>query len=138
NQIPALLLATATALVVTRVSTNGNLSSDITGPLLQYPRLLFIAAATIFLLGFTPINFFLTTAIALFLAISGYMLHKQQKEPKDVPEEELVEEDSESMKSSENVINLLSIDPIEFEFGYALIPLVDASQGGDLLDRIVM
>ncbi len=42
------------------------------------------------------------------------------------------------MKSSENVINLLNIDPIEFEFGYALIPLVDASQGGDLLDRIVM
>lgn len=138
NQIPALLLATATGLVVTRVSTDGNLSSDITGQLLQYPRLLFIAAATIFLLGFTPINFFLTTAIALFLAISGYMLLQQQKEPEDVPEEELVEEDSESMKSSENVINLLSIDPIEFEFGYALIPLVDASQGGDLLDRIVM
>lgn len=138
NQIPALLLATATGLVVTRISTDGNLSSDITGQLLQYPRLLFIAAATIFLLGFTPINFFLTTAIALFLAISGYMLLQQQKEPKDVPEEELVEEDSESMKSSENVINLLSIDPIEFEFGYALIPLVDASQGGDLLDRIVM
>lgn len=138
NQIPALLLATATGLVVTRISTDGNLSSDITGQLLQYPRLLFIAATTIFLLGFTPINFFLTTAIALFLAISGYMLLQQQKEPKDVPEEELVEEDSESMKSSENVINLLSIDPIEFEFGYALIPLVDASQGGDLLDRIVM
>ena len=138
NQIPALLLATATGLVVTRISTDGNLSSDITGQLLQYPRLLFIAAATIFLLGFTPINFFLTTAIALFLAISGYMLLQQQKEPEDVPEEELVEEDSESMKSSENVINLLSIDPIEFEFGYALIPLVDASQGGDLLDRIVM
>lgn len=138
NQIPALLLATATGLVVTRIATDGNLSSDITGQLLQYPRLLFIAAATIFLLGFTPINFFLTTAIALFLAISGYMLLQQQKEPKDVPEEELVEEDSESMKSSENVINLLSIDPIEFEFGYALIPLVDASQGGDLLDRIVM
>ncbi len=47
------------------------------------------------MLGFTPINFFLTTAIALFLAISGYMLLQQQKEPKDVPEEELVEEDSE-------------------------------------------
>lgn len=138
NQIPALLLATATGIVVTRVSTDGNLSSDITDQLLQYPRLLFIAAATIFMLGFTPINFFLTTAIALFLAISGYMLLQQRKEQEEVPEEELVEEDSESMKSNENVISLLSIDPIEFEFGYALIPLVDASQGGDLLDRIVM
>ena len=42
------------------------------------------------------------------------------------------------MKSPENVINLLNMDPIEFEFGYALIPLADANQGGDLLDRIVM
>ena len=39
------------------------------------------------------------------------------------------------MKSPESVVNLLSIDPIEFEFGYGLIPLVDANQGGDLLDR---
>ena len=42
------------------------------------------------------------------------------------------------MKSPENVINLLNVDPIEFEFGYGLIPLVDAAQGGDLLDRVVM
>ena len=33
---------------------------------------------------------------------------------------------------------LLNVDPIEFEFGYGLIPLADANQGGDLLDRIVM
>src|SRR5690625_5305073 len=42
------------------------------------------------------------------------------------------------MKAPENVINLLNMDPIEFEFGYGLIPIVDASQGGDLLDRVVM
>ena len=42
------------------------------------------------------------------------------------------------MKSPESVVNLLNMDPIEFEFGYGLIPLVDANQGGDLLDRIVM
>ena len=42
------------------------------------------------------------------------------------------------LKSPENVVNLLNIDPIEFEFGYGLIPLVDATQGGDLLDRVVM
>ena len=42
------------------------------------------------------------------------------------------------MKSPESVVNLLNVDPIEFEFGYGLIPLVDATQGGDLLDRVVM
>ena len=48
------------------------------------------------------------------------------------------QEVSDEMKSPESVVNLLSMDPIEFEFGYGLIPLVDTNQGGDLLDRIVM
>src|SRR5699024_7429988 len=59
----------------------------------------------------------------------------EQEEP-DIEEAEQTE--ASSMKSPENVVNLLSMDPIEFEFGYALIPLVDADQGGDLLDRVVM
>jgi flagellar biosynthesis protein FlhA len=42
------------------------------------------------------------------------------------------------MKKPENIVNLLTIDPIEFEFGYGLIPLADMNQGGDLLDRVVM
>ncbi|MBO1003790.1 flagellar biosynthesis protein FlhA [Pseudogracilibacillus auburnensis] len=138
SQIPALLIATATGIVVTRVTTEGNLGSDVSDQLLQYPKLLFIAAGTIFLLGLTPINFMLTTIIAAFLAISGYVLLQKTKETEQVPDEALDEEDSESMKSTENVVNLLSVDPVEFEFGYALIPLVDSSQGGDLLDRIVM
>ena len=137
SQIPALLIATATGIVVTRVTTEGNLGSDVTDQLLQYPKLLFVAAGTIFLLGFTPINFFLTTTIATFLALSGFLLTRHAQEV-PVAEEEIDEEESEKMKDSESVINLLSVDPIEFEFGYALIPLVDASQGGDLLDRIVM
>ncbi|MEI3604613.1 flagellar biosynthesis protein FlhA [Pseudogracilibacillus sp. SE30717A] len=138
SQIPALLIATATGIVVTRVTTEGNLGTDVTGQLLQFPKLLFIAAGTIFLLGLTPINFLLTTTIALILAISGYVLLQQAKDVPEIAEEEMDQEDSEGMKRSENVINLLNVDPIEFEFGYALIPLVDTSQGGDLLDRIVM
>ena len=46
--------------------------------------------------------------------------------------------EADEMKSPESVVNLLSVDPIEFEFGYGLIPLADANQGGDLLDRVVM
>src|SRR5699024_10390515 len=129
SQIPALLIATATGIVVTRVTTTGNLGSDITGQLLQYPKLLFIAAGAIFLLGLTPINFFLTTTIAAVLAFSGYML--LQNEQEDEVDMDAMEEEaqSSSLESSENVIDLLSMDPIEFEFGYSLIPLVDADQG---------
>ncbi|HLR73392.1 MAG TPA: flagellar biosynthesis protein FlhA [Pseudogracilibacillus sp.] len=138
SQIPALLIATATGIVVTRITTEGNLGSDVTDQLLQFPKLLFIAAGTIFMLGLTPINFMLTFSISSFLAIGGYLLLEQAKVPPDIDGEMLDEDDSENMKTEESVVNLLSIDPIEFEFGYGLIPLVDAKQGGDLLDRIVM
>ncbi len=138
SQIPALLIATATGIVVTRISTEGNLGSDVTEQLLQFPKLLFIAAGTIFLLGLTPISFMLTFSISLVLAVGGYVLIEQAKVPPDIDEEVLDEDESENLKTEESVVNLLSIDPIEFEFGYGLIPLVDTKQGGDLLDRIVM
>ncbi|GAB4072537.1 flagellar biosynthesis protein FlhA [Barrientosiimonas marina] len=139
SQMPALLIATATGIVVTKTTTTGNLGSEVTGQLLQFPKLLFIAAGTIFLLSFTPINFFLAVAIAGLLALGGYTLQRQTEEPAaSESEEDKQVEQSESMNTPENVVDLLNMDPIEFEFGYALIPLADKDQGGDLLDRIVM
>ncbi|MYL48679.1 flagellar biosynthesis protein FlhA [Halobacillus litoralis] len=138
SQIPALLISTATGIVVTRVASEGNLSTDVTSQLLRYPKLLYIAAATIFLLGLTPIPIFLTTLIAAVLAFGGYWLSRQEKEPEFEEPDEMDEAESDQMKSPESVVNLISMDPIEFEFGYALIPIADTNQGGDLLDRIVM
>ncbi|SES75587.1 flagellar biosynthesis protein FlhA [Oceanobacillus limi] len=139
SQIPALLISTATGIVVTRTSSSGNnLGSDVSEQLLRYPKLLFIAAGTIFLLGLTPINFFLTSMIAGLLALSGYLLMQQSKEPEIQDVEQEDETESSEMKTQENVVNLINMDPIEFEFGYSLIPLVDAKQGGDLLDRVIM
>jgi flagellar biosynthesis protein FlhA len=138
-QIPALLIATATGIVVTRTATTGNLGTEVTGQLLRYPKLLFIASGTIFLIGLTPVNFFLTSIISGLLALSGYFLLKQSAEPEtELNEEEQEQTESASMKETDNVVNLLNVDPIEFEFGYALIPVADANQGGDLLDRIIM
>lgn len=138
SQIPALLIATATGIVVTRITTEGNLGTDVTGQLLQYPTLLFIAGGTIFLLGLTPINFLLTTFISIFLIATGYYLLQSTRKPPAIKEEESDGEDGAHMQAPENMMSMLRIDPIEFEFGYSLIPLVDKGQGGDLLDRIVM
>lgn len=139
SQVPALLISTATGIVVTRQASEGNLGSDITGQLLGQPKLLYVAAVTIFLLGlFTPITDFLTIFIAGTLAISAFMMsRKKEEDPTDLQEYE-EEAATDGMKSPENVVNLLNVDPIEFEFGYGLIPLVDTAQGGDLLDRVVM
>ncbi|MBN3555238.1 flagellar biosynthesis protein FlhA [Fictibacillus nanhaiensis] len=139
SQIPALIISTATGIIVTRAASEGNLGFDISKQLLAYPVMLFVAGGTIIMLGlFTPINDFFTITIGGILAIGGYLLLKAEREQK--VKEEVVEEDiqTEQLKSPESVVNLLQIDPIEFEFGYSLIPLADTSQGGDLLDRIVM
>jgi flagellar biosynthesis protein FlhA len=139
SQIPALLIATATGIVVTRTASTGNLGTEVSGQLLQYPKLLFIAAGTIFFIGLTPINFLLTTILSGLLALSGYLLLRQNSEEEEViGEAEEDEAQSTAMKETDNVISLLNVDPIEFEFGYALIPIADANQGGDLLDRIIM
>jgi flagellar biosynthesis protein FlhA len=51
---------------------------------------------------------------------------------------EIEENEVEEIRKPENVVSLLQVDPIELEFGYGVIPLADTSQGGDLLDRVVM
>ncbi|UII57427.1 flagellar biosynthesis protein FlhA [Cytobacillus spongiae] len=139
SQIPALLISTATGIVVTRAASDGNLGQDITAQLLAYPKMLFVTGATIFLLGiFTPISNLLTFPIAALFAIGGFMLSRTPEIGKEQLQESEEEIETDEMKSPESVVNLLNVDPIEFEFGYGLIPLADANQGGDLLDRIVM
>jgi flagellar biosynthesis protein FlhA len=140
SQIPALMISTATGIIVTRAASTGNLSEDITQQLFAFPVMLYVTGGTIAALGLiTPINDVITMPIAILLGGGGYYLsrakHQAVREEMAPTEEEL--EDNE-MKSPESVVNLLSVDPIEFEFGYALIPLADTNQGGDLLDRIVM
>jgi len=138
-QIPALLVSTATGIVVTRAASEGNLGEDIVNQLFAQSKLLYVAGGTMILLGlFTPIPDWITIPIGASLITGAYFMDR--KKPED-PEELLEmeeEEATDTMKSPENVINLLNVDPIEFEFGYGLIPLVDAGQGGDLLDRVVM
>ncbi|BCG59670.1 flagellar biosynthesis protein FlhA [Paenibacillus sp. URB8-2] len=139
SQIPALLISTAAGLIVTRASSDGNLAEDLTGQLLSYPKLLYIVAITVAFLGlFTPIHAITTLPLAGLLAFAAYRM-TQNLSRKAIAEEQLVEEKQiEEVRSPESVISLLSVDPIEFEFGYGLIPLADTQQGGDLLDRIIM
>ncbi|WP_257350029.1 flagellar biosynthesis protein FlhA [Pseudalkalibacillus decolorationis] len=139
SQIPALIISTATGIIVTRAASDGNLGQDITKQLLAFPKMLYIAAGAIFLLGvFTPIYQIYTLPIAGLLVYGGYQLGRI--ESKRIESEEVVEDEiqTEEFKSPESVVSLLQVDPIEFEFGYSLIPLADTSEGGDLLDRIVM
>ena len=139
SQVPALLISTATGIIVTRAASDGNMAQDMAGQLFRYPRLMYIVAGTVALLGLaTPIGPLATLPYAVLLGIAGYRLQRnldrRQQEEELMVEEQQIEE----VRSPESVISLLQVDPIEFEFGYGLIPLADTQQGGDLLDRIIM
>jgi len=139
SQIPALLISTAAGLIVTRAASEGNLASDLTQQMSAYPRLLYIVGGTVVALGiFTPIGPILTIPVGGMLAFAAYrmdgMVKKREAEQEMLVEEQQIEE----VRSPESVVNLLQVDPVEFEFGYGLIPLADQQQGGDLLDRIIM
>ncbi|MBT2688574.1 flagellar biosynthesis protein FlhA [Bacillus sp. ISL-47] len=139
SQIPALLISTATGIVVTRAASDGNIGKDITSQLFAYPKMLYVTGGTIILLGLlTPIGIVLTLPIGGLLIFGGYMIARTPEPDKEQLLEMEEELETDEMKSPESVVNLLNVDPIEFEFGYGLIPLADANQGGDLLDRIVM
>ncbi|MCL1630868.1 flagellar biosynthesis protein FlhA [Sporolactobacillus sp. CPB3-1] len=138
SQIPALLISTATGIIVTRSSSENNMGKEVSSQLLSYPILLIIAGCVIFVLGLTPIGLLPTLPMALVLIISGLLIRRRnQAKEKDVAKEE-DKKAEDTFKRQENVMNLLHMDPVEFEFGYALVPLADSSQGGDLLDRIIM
>jgi flagellar biosynthesis protein FlhA len=138
SQIPALLISTATGIVVTRAASDGNLGSDITAQIFAYPKLLYVVGAVVALLGLaTPINPLLTFPIAGLLVYGGWVMQKNLDQTKEV-ELAAGDEEIEEMKKPESVTSLLQVDPIEFEFGYGLIPLADQKQGGDLLDRVIM
>ncbi|MEG6591053.1 flagellar biosynthesis protein FlhA [Paenibacillus barengoltzii] len=139
SQIPALLISTAAGLIVTRASSEGNLADDITGQLFTYPKLLFVVAGTIALLGtFTPIGIWTTYPFAVLMVFAAIKMQKNMDRRQVEQEQQEEEQQIEEVRSPESVINLLQVDPIEFEFGYGLIPLADTGQGGDLLDRIIM
>ncbi|GGH17700.1 flagellar biosynthesis protein FlhA [Paenibacillus segetis] len=139
SQIPALLISTAAGLIVTRASSEGNLADDITGQLFTYPKLIYIVAGTITLLGlFTPIGPWTTLPFAAILVYAALRMQKNLNRKQAEQDQQDEEQEIEEVRSPESVINLLQVDPIEFEFGYGLIPLADTGQGGDLLDRIIM
>ena len=139
NQIPALLISTATGLVVTRAASENNLGHDIAAQLLAYPRVFFLVAAVLTLLAAVPgLPGLPFISIAMFVAGVGYVLQKTAKTAAETEVTKKEEKEREEVRKPESIVSLLQVDPIELEIGYSLIPLVDVGQGGNLLDRVVM
>ncbi len=139
SQIPALLISSATGIIVTRGASENNLGAEISSQLFSQHRVLGAAAGVVAffgLIGGLPkIPFFMIGALLGGLA---YTLWKGQKGEVIGEDEALEQQQLEEARRPESLISLLQVDQIELEIGYSLIPLVDEGQGGDMLDRISM
>ena len=138
TQIPALVISTAAGIIITRTASDTNMGEDLGAQIAAYPRALMLAAIALFFFGIIPglpkLSFFTLAAIA---GGTSYLITRKKKKEDHLKameeaKEELVSEEPEQVET------LLGVDSLELEVGYGMIPLVDASQGGDLLERIKM
>jgi flagellar biosynthesis protein FlhA len=138
-QIPALLISTATGIIVTRAASEGNLGSDLSVQLTRYPKAITTVGGVMLVMGLMPglpkIPFLMIGAALLAAGIT-MMRTQRRNEQQVIPA--AVEEPAPDENSIENVRNLLPLDILELEIGYGLINLVDEDQGGDLLKRVSM
>lgn len=138
SQIPALLISTATGIIVTRAASESNMGNELTKQLLSQPRALYIASGALFIFAFTGLPALPNIILSGLLSFMAYNLDKTMKEAEKQEESKYQDNEADEFRKPENVMSLLQVDPIELEFGYGILPLVDANQGGDLLDRLVM
>lgn len=135
SQIPALLISTAAGIIVSRAASSGNLSDELTGQLLGNPKTNVIGASFVFFIGVLPglpiLPFWLIGSFLLFLA---YNKHKGDEQEKIESQQQ--KSNQLAGKTEERVEDYLLLDTLELEIGYSLIPMVEAEQGGDLLERM--
>ncbi len=144
SQLPALLISTATGMLVTRTASENNLNTDLTKQFSAQPTAFIIAGSVagclIFVPGFPPFQIILVSAALITLglrlrsSVNKAMLASVAEQ--EQPEVELSE--TSFYKNIDNVYTLLNVEQIEMTFGYSLLPLVDESSGGSFIDRVVM
>lgn len=137
SQIPALLISTATGIIITRAASEANMGADVTGQMMSDPKVLFVAGAVLFGFGLLP-GMPLVPFFVLGLIASALGAVSRREAAADAVEDEPSAAPPEEDHRPESVLSLLHVDPMELEIGYGLIPLVDAEQGGDMLDRVVL
>lgn len=137
SQIPALLVSTATGIIVTRNASEANMGRELTRQLSAQPLVLMMAGGALFVINLIPgmphLPILLLSGGFFYL---GYVLNRTQKSAESAAET-IPSGQKEAGEQPQSVYALLQVDPIELDFGYGVIPLADAKQGGDLLERVV-
>lgn len=148
SQIPALLISSATGMIVTRSASKDNLSVEVARQFFGQPTVMMIAGVVMFIMGVIPgmpfWGFFLLGGLLIFTSIRRSKEIKLMNaaaaaeigEAADI--DAAVQDESDYFKNINNVYNILQIDAIEMEFGYSLLPFVDERSGSSFIERLVM
>jgi len=139
-QIPALVISTAAGVIVSRVTTDEDVGSQLTGQLFSNPQVLFLTAGIVGLLGMIP-----GMPNLAFLLIAGGLVWLGRRllmnKPKAAAQQAAAAAQAASAAPSAEMAeatwdDVAMVDPLGMQVGYRLIPLVDQSQQGELLGRI--
>jgi flagellar biosynthesis protein FlhA len=136
SQIPSLMISTAMGIVVTRTASESDLGQEFSSQMIRQPRALAITSALLLVLGLMP--GLPKLPFLLLSAGTGVLAYRVTKQIQEEEEAALVRDAAPPVPRTEveDVMSLLRVEPMELNFGYALIPLVDVDQGGDLKDRV--
>ncbi len=138
SQIPSFIIATASAVIITKTSSQENLSSDLSSQMFNQPKAVAFAAGVLAMFSIVPglpkLPFML---LAGFFGILFFILRRSGK--KSIIDEEIEREakkPAQELQSEEGVERLLHVDRMGIEVGYKLVPLVDPQKNGGILERI--
>jgi len=139
TQIPSLIIATAAGILITKTSSDSSLGHDLAGQLLSRPKSLLIASGILMFFGMIPglpkVPFFILSVVCA----SIYFLSRSSAAEKGAEEKTgKTEKETEKKRLPEPAkeVKVPRVDRISVEVGYQLVPLVDPSKTGGLLDRI--
>lgn len=146
SQVPGLMISVATAMIVTRAASENNLNVDVKNQFLSQPQVLVIAGIGISAMALIP-GAPALQILTLAIMLSGFgLLIIRRSNVKVVVDEveqmtQLIQEESSEVdfyRNIDNVYNIIGVEPIEMEFGYSLLPMVDEGSSGNFIDRIVI
>ncbi len=139
SQLPALLIAIATGLVVTKSASKESLGSDVKEQIFSQPKAFAVTSVILLLISIVPglptLPFMMLSGLAGSVAF--YILTTQQAD-EEMAMDSSQESAKDALKKPENLLNTLSLDPISLKTGRNLVPLIDPNSDGPLLERVTL
>jgi flagellar biosynthesis protein FlhA len=139
SQIPALLISTASGIIVTRSGAGAAFGEEMSAQVLAQPYVLIMGGVLLAVVSMVPgLPKLPMLMLAAALMLLGYNIRRRKARAAVAATDDEAAARAQEKRKPESVTSLLQVDPIEIHFGYGLMPMMDVSQGGDLFDRVVM